>query len=81
MDYDNLRPRSSAWYIFPIFLGFIGGLIMFFALKSDHRDRAIKGLILGIVITIIVFMIPFILWIVFSIAIDPPFHMEEEFTI
>ena len=81
VDIDNPRPRSAIWYAFPLFLGFVGGLIMFFALKSDHRDRAIRGLIFGIVITVIGVIFPFILFAIFSISYDPPFHHEYEFTI
>lgn len=42
---------SKAWYLLPIFLGIIGGLIMFFVLKDEDRKMAKKGLILSLVLT------------------------------
>ena len=47
------RPRSSWWYLVPIFLGLIGGIIAYFALKNDDREKAKKCLYLGIILGII----------------------------
>src|SRR5687768_15225961 len=43
------KRASAAWYLLPIFLWFIGGLIMFFVLKDEDRGRAKGGLKLGII--------------------------------
>ena len=58
--------RASAWwYLLPIFLGFIGGLIMFFVLKDEDRGRAKGGLKLGIILSVI----GFVLWMLILAAI------------
>lgn len=46
------RP-SAAWYLLPIFFGFLGGIFMFWALKDEDRGRAKGGLFLGIILSII----------------------------
>lgn len=40
------RP-SVAWYLVPILLGLIGGLIMYFALRGRDKQMAKLGLIVG----------------------------------
>jgi len=40
------RP-SVAWYLVPILLGIIGGLIMYFALRGRDKGMAKLGLIVG----------------------------------
>jgi RNA polymerase subunit RPABC4/transcription elongation factor Spt4 len=58
--------RASAWwYLLPIFLGFIGGIVMFFVLKDEDRGRAKGGLKLGIILT----AIGFALWLLIIAAI------------
>jgi hypothetical protein len=58
--------RASAWwYLLPIFLGFIGGIVMFFVLKDEDRGRAKGGLKLGIILT----AIGFVLWLIIVAAI------------
>ena len=47
------KKPSAAWYLMPIFLGLIGGLIMYFVLKDENRDMAKKGIILGFILTVI----------------------------
>jgi len=74
---DNPRPRSAIWYLLPIFLGFVGGTIMLFVLKNDHRDRAIHGFILGIILTLLPFVLPIVLLTLFSISIPSPPYIDE----
>ena len=69
------KPRSNAWFLLPIFLGMIGGIIAFFILRRDDPRKAKNCLYLGIV-----FMI---LGIVFNILIatsipeiDPGFNVN-----
>ena len=44
------RPRSSLWYLVPIFLGLIGGIIAYFALRNDDRQKAKKCLYLSLIL-------------------------------
>ncbi len=45
------RKRSAAWYLLPIFLGVIGGIIGYFAVRHDDPSLAKKVLYVGIGIT------------------------------
>lgn len=48
--------RSSTWYLLPIFLTFIGGLIAFFVLRQSDPNKARNCLIIGFVIFTIAFI-------------------------
>lgn len=43
---------AVAWYFVPVFLGIIGGVIMYFAVKDNDNKMAKKGPWLGILLTI-----------------------------
>ena len=47
MSYPE-KSRSNAWYLLPIFLGVIGGIIAFFFLRKDDPKKARNCLYLGI---------------------------------
>ena len=47
------RQRSNWWYLLPIFLGIIGGVIAYFALRNDDREKAKNCLFLGIILGVI----------------------------
>ncbi|HET6517883.1 MAG TPA: hypothetical protein VFG25_06670 [Nitrosopumilaceae archaeon] len=47
------RPRSNWWFLLPIFLGIIGGIIAFFVLRHDDPRKAKNCLYLGIALMII----------------------------
>ena len=47
------KPRSNAWFLLPIFLGIIGGVIAFFILRHDDPRKARNCLYLGIVLMIV----------------------------
>ena len=47
------KPRSNIWYLLPIFLGLIGGVIAYFVLRTDDPKKAKNCLYLGIVLAII----------------------------
>ena len=47
------KQRSNLWFLLPIFLGLIGGIIAFFVLRSDDPKKAKNCLYLGIVLAII----------------------------
>lgn len=43
------RTRSKAWYILPVLMGIIGGLISYFAVRKDDPKLGKNCLIIGIV--------------------------------
>lgn len=47
------RTRSKAWYILPIFIGIIGGIIAYFAVKNDDPKLGKNCLIVGIAVLVI----------------------------
>jgi hypothetical protein len=49
--------KSKWWYLLPIFLGVIGGIIAWMALKSFDRKMAKNCLILGVILDVIEIMI------------------------
>ena len=44
------RHRSNWWYLLPILLGIIGGIIAYFALRRDDREKAKKCMYLGLIL-------------------------------
>ena len=44
------RKRSNWWYLLPIFLGVMGGIIAYFALRRDDREKAKKCMYLGLIL-------------------------------
>jgi hypothetical protein len=54
---------SNVWYLVPLFLGFIGGLIGYVSVRDNDQEMANYLLITGIFTTILYI---FILFIVFS---------------
>lgn len=50
---ENIKSRSNGWYILPIFLGWIGGLIAYFILRRDDPRKAKNCLYLGIILGIV----------------------------
>ena len=44
------KERSKWWYLVPIFLGLIGGIVAYFALRNDDRRKAKNCLFLGIIL-------------------------------
>ena len=62
MSYPT-RPRSNAWFLLPIFVGLIGGVIAFFFLRNDDPQKAKNCLYLGIIMMII--------GIIFNILVSP----------
>ena len=47
------KERSNWWYLVPIFLGLIGGIVAYFALRNDDRRKARNCLFLGIILGVI----------------------------
>ena len=46
----SIKIRSRWWYLLPIFLNIIGGVIAYYALRKDDYVKAKKALILGIIL-------------------------------
>jgi len=47
------KPRSNLWFLLPIFLGLIGGVIAYFVLRHDDPRKAKNCLYLAIVLAIL----------------------------
>ena len=47
------KERSNCWYLVPIFLGLIGGIVAYFALRNDDRRKAKNCLFLGIILGVL----------------------------
>jgi len=47
---DPEKQRSNWWYLLPIFLGIIGGIIAYFAIRRDDHQKAKKCLYLGLIL-------------------------------
>ena len=55
---------TKAWYLMPILLTWLGGVIMYFAVRDKDQSMANKGLILAIVLTVVFGVIFAILWMI-----------------
>ena len=44
------RKRSNWWYLVPVFLGIPGGIVAYFALRNDDRQKAKKCLYLSLIL-------------------------------
>jgi uncharacterized membrane protein YvbJ len=53
---------SAAWWLLPVFMAWIGGLIAFLVIKDNDRNKAVKLLWTGIGLTIF--------WIIVSVAVS-----------
>ena len=47
------RRRSNWWFLLPIFIGLIGGIIAYFVLRHDDPQKAKNCLYLGIILAVI----------------------------
>ena len=63
---EQTSKPSRAWYLLPIFLGWVGGLIMFFVIKDENRKMAKNGLILGVLLS----GIATVVFIVYSVYVQ-----------
>jgi hypothetical protein len=55
---ENAKP-SKAWYLLPVFLGLIGGLLGYFLLKNKDGKMAKRILIVGIIVSVIIAIVIF----------------------
>ncbi len=51
------KTRSNWWFLLPIFVGLIGGIIAYFVLRQDDPNKAKNCLYLGIILAIIGMML------------------------
>lgn len=68
------KPRSNWWYMLPIFLGLIGGVIAYFVIRKDDPRKAKNCLFIGIGLA----MIGIILNIMFAFELS---QLEDGFGI
>ena len=47
------KPRSNSWFLLPVFLGIVGGIIAFFILRHDDPRKATNCLYLGLVLMVV----------------------------
>ena len=52
-DLINDRKPTNQLFMLPLFLGVLGGLLMYFIAKKDDRKMAVQGLIVGIIVSTI----------------------------
>ena len=50
------KPRSNFWFLLPIFLSLIGGIIAYFILRHDDPKKAKNCLYLGIILQVVGFL-------------------------
>ena len=53
MDRAGGKPVNGAWWLLPIFLGWLGGLVAWLVLKDADADKARAMLITGIAVSIV----------------------------
>ncbi|MGB0724278.1 MAG: hypothetical protein ACPGN7_02640 [Nitrosopumilus sp.] len=69
------RPRSNAWYLLPIFIGMIGGIIGYLAIRKDDPQKAKNCIYIGIVMMVIGIIFNVILLGVEGVA-NPGFNVN-----
>lgn len=50
---EHVKSRSQLWYLLPVFVGLIGGIIAYWILRRSDPKKAKKCLYLGIVLAIV----------------------------
>jgi len=50
---EHVKSRSHMWYLLPIFVGLIGGIIAYLVLRHDDPKKAKKCLYVGIALAIV----------------------------
>jgi len=63
--------RSRAWYLAPIFLGLIGGIVAWAVIRHDSPRMATNCVIIGLIITVLM-SLPYLLLLPFAFAHSPP---------
>lgn len=55
---NTVQKPSNLWYVLPLFLGIIGGLLGYFILKDRDKSMAKNILIFGTIWTVIILIVP-----------------------
>lgn len=50
---EGIKSRSNAWYLLPILVGLIGGVIAYLILRRDDPTKAKKCLYIGAIFAIV----------------------------
>lgn len=50
---EGIKSRSNAWYLLPILVGLIGGVIAYLILRRDDPTKAKKCLYIGTIFAIV----------------------------
>ena len=67
-QYVVARKKTSwAWWLLPIYLAWVGGLIAWAVVRDDDRSKARGMLILGIVMTVLWFLLWVVIFIIANI--------------
>lgn len=53
--------RSGAWYLAPLLLGLLGGIIAYVVVRHDDPRLAKNCLVIGIAITVLLWVVPALL--------------------
>ena len=69
------RTSSNAWYLLPIFIGMIGGIIGYLAIRKDDPQKAKNCIYIGIVMMVIGIIFNVILLGVEGVA-NPGFNVN-----
>lgn len=76
---DRYKKRSAWWFLLPIFFTLFGGLVAYFAIRSDDSKRAKDCLLLGIILFVIPFAFAGIMMAFFSAQISEFENMMEPY--
>jgi hypothetical protein len=71
----QVRRRSSLWFLLPIVLNIIGGIIAYFIIKEDDPKKAKNCLYLGLIlaaIPIVLIVMPILIGITLIPHVVPP---------
>ena len=67
--FENSKTRVSEWWwLLPIFLNILGGILMFIALRKENYAVAKMGLIMGFILTAIEILISILIVITGALA-------------
>lgn len=50
---EHTKSRSNAWYLLPIFVGLIGGVIAYWILRHNDPKKAKNCLYIGIILVVV----------------------------
>lgn len=69
------RHRSNAWYLLPIFVGLIGGIIAYFVLRHDDYSKAKNCMYIGIIQAVVGILINILIFTQMP-GMEPDFNVN-----